>query len=284
MNWRKSSLKKLTSFKIGGKVDRFVVPGDEAELRKALVYARRRKCRVSVIGAGSNILAGESGFKGVLIRLSAADFSGIRIKGSLVECGSGLTLSRFLSEAKGHGLTGVEFLAGIPGTIGGALVMNAGAWGESIGGLTSYVRVMDYAGRVSVISRKNAGFSYRNSGLGKYIILGAGFKLKKSRKKAVASKIKKYLENRAKSQDNSLPNAGCVFKNPPLCSAGLLIDACGLKGLRSKGAVVSRKHANFILNAGGAKSADVLKLISVIRKAVKRKFGVELEPELKIWK
>jgi len=284
MNWRKSSLKKLTTFKIGGKVDHFIEPRDEAELRRALLFAKRWRKKVFVIGAGSNILAPDRGLTGVVIRLSSADFSKMSVKGNIIECGAGAYLARFLLTAKDSGLTGAEFLVGIPGTIGGALVMNAGGWGKGIGGLIKDIRVMDYNGSVSVIKKNNAGFSYRNSRLNRCIILDARFVLKKGKKSAISATIKKYLDYRRKSQDNSLPNAGCIFKNPAQGSAGMFIDACGLKGKRRAGAAVSVRHANFILNAERAKAKDVLKLIDLVSRNVKEKFGIKLEPEIRIWK
>ncbi|MCX5710162.1 MAG: UDP-N-acetylmuramate dehydrogenase [Candidatus Omnitrophica bacterium] len=284
MNWQKSSLKKLTTFKIGGKLDHFIEPRDEAELRAALLFAKRKRKKVFIIGAGSNILAPDRGLAGVVIRLRAADFSKINVKGNIIECGAGVYLARFLSAAKDFGLTGAEFLVGIPGTIGGALVMNAGGWGKGIGGLVKDILVMDYNGRVKIIKSKEAGFSYRNSKLNRCIILGARFTLKKGRKSTISASIKKYLDYRRKSQDNSLPNAGCIFKNPAQGSAGLFIDACGLKGMRRAGALVSERHANFILNAGGAKAKDVLKLIDLVSHKVNDEFGIKLEPEIRIWK
>ncbi|MCX5710385.1 MAG: UDP-N-acetylmuramate dehydrogenase [Candidatus Omnitrophica bacterium] len=284
MNWQKSSLKKLTTFKIGGKIDHFVEPRDESELRDALLFAKCKRKKVFVIGAGSNILAPDRGLSGVIIRLKAADFSKISVKGNVIECGSGVYLNRFLSAAKNSGLTGAEFLVGIPGMIGGALIMNAGGWGKGIGGLVKDIRIMDYNGRVKIIKKSIAGFSYRNSKLNRYIILGARFILKKGKKSAISATIKKYLDYRRKSQDNSLPNVGCIFKNPAQGSAGMFIDACGLKGKRCAGAVVSERHANFILNARGAKAKDVLKLIDLVSHKVKEEFGIKLEPEIRIWK
>jgi UDP-N-acetylmuramate dehydrogenase len=284
MNWQKNSLKKLTSFKIGGKISRFIEPKDEAELREILYFCRRHKLKALLIGAGSNILASERAIKDAVMRLSSAYFSRVKVSNNEIECGAGSPLGKLLNAAKNHGLSGAEFLAGIPGTVGGALIMNAGAWGASIGDLVKDIRVMDYAGKISHISRKKAGFIYRNSNLGGFIILSARFRLIRRNKAAVTAKIKKYLENRAKSQDNSLPNAGCVFKNPALCSAGMLIDACGLKGKMSGGAVISGKHANFILNAGRARAADVLRLMRLAQGKVKKRFGVDLEPEIRLWK
>jgi len=284
MNWQKSSLKKLTTFKIGGKIARFIEPKDEPELREALIFGRRHKLKIFILGAGSNILASDRGVKGIVIRLSSALFTQIKVSGNEIEAGSGVPLGRFLSVAKKHKLGGAEFLAGIPGTVGGALFMNAGAWGRDIGDLVKDIRTMDYAGREKIISKKSAGLTYRSSNLAKFIILSARFKLAKQNRTAAADKIKKYLENRAKSQDNSLPSAGCIFKNPAQCSAGLLIDACGLKGKKCVGAVISPKHANFILNTGRAKAADVLRLIAKVQKKVKEQFGIELKPEIKIWK
>jgi UDP-N-acetylmuramate dehydrogenase len=215
--------------------------------------------------------------------LSSPFFQQIFFMRNIVSAGSGLLLSRLVSQACLRGLSGIEFLAGIPGTLGGALVMNAGAWGGNIGELVQDIRVMDYKGRFKVLSQKDAEFSYRESALGKYIILAARLKLRCARRAAVRKRIEENLSRRRQTQDTSLPSAGCIFKNPAGESAGKLIELCGLKGKAVGGARVSLKHANFILNSAGAKATDVLNLMGLIRREVKNKFKVNLEPEIKIW-
>lgn len=276
-------LKEHTTFRIGGKAKVFASPKDEASLRKLLIYAKKSGSEIFILGAGSNILAADSGVRGLVIKLDSPAFTKLKFHGNKACSGSGLRLARLIREARRRSLSGVEQLTGIPGTVGGALVMNAGAWGRCIGDSVKEVRVMDYNGKIRVIRRDGAGFVYRDSKLGKYIVLEAVLKLAKSDKGKICGSIKKILAQRRQSQDNTLPNAGCVFKNPVKDSAGRLIDACGLKGRRIGRAAISQKHANFILNSGNARSADVLKLLELARRAVKNRFKVTLEPEIKLW-
>ncbi|MDD4895102.1 MAG: UDP-N-acetylmuramate dehydrogenase, partial [Candidatus Omnitrophica bacterium] len=184
-----------------------------------------------------------------------------------------------------RGLSGAEFLAGIPGTIGGALVMNAGIAKDncSIKKLVENVTVMDYNGNIKVLNKKDLKFGYRESGLSKYIILSALLKFNKKSKKHIRDTIKAYLEYRKLTQDLSKPSAGCIFRNPPGNSAGRLIDLCGLKGKKVGKVAVSGKHANFIVNLGNGSASDVLKLAGFIRKRVKNQFNINLIPEIKIW-
>jgi len=187
----------------------------------------------------------------------------------------------------------MEFLAGIPATLGGALVMNAGISEKtknqkpkikSIGDLVEAVTVMDYNGNIKTLDREEIKFGYRTSSLSKYIILSAIIKLTKGNIREIEDKIKVYLGYRRVAQDLPFANAGCIFKNPKRYQAGRLIDACGLKGKRIGDACVSNKHANFILNLGRARFSDVLRLMGLIKRRVKNKFNIDLEPEIKIWR
>lgn len=277
-------LADLTSFKIGGKAKFFFEPKDLESLQEALASAKKAKVKVFILGAGSNILAGDSGVDGMVIKLSGRDFKGLDNQGTCITAGSGLKLNQLILFARAKGLSGLEFLAGIPGTLGGALAGNAGAWGKSIGERVKEVSVLDYNGRPKLLAGRNLRFAYRKSNLNKYVILSAKLKLHAADKDKIAIKIKEYLLRRGKTQGNSLPNAGCVFKNPAKNPAGLLIDACGLKGKRKGGALISSIHANFILNASKAKSSDVLSLMDLMRKKVKERFKINLQPEIKIWR
>ncbi len=279
----KEPLNRHTTFKIGGPAGFFIEPIDAADLKLLLASAKKYKIPILVIGAGSNILISDKGIRGIVLRLNAALFRRIFIKRNCLEAGSGTTLRQLIKLTQEHGLSGVEFLAGIPGTLGGALAMNAGAWGKNIGDLLQKATVMDYNGNIKIVSKKDMRFGYRKSSLAKYIILSASIKLIKENKKEIKDNIKKYLECRRNRQDASLPNAGCIFKNPHRISAGRLIDLCGLKGKRVGGAVVSLRHANFILNYKRAHARDVIKLMALIKKRVKHKFNINLEPEIKIW-
>lgn len=286
-------LKRHTSFRIGGPARFFCEPKDASELKLLINRAKRYNISVLVIGSGSNILAADAGVEALVIRLSAAFFRKISIRNGIIESGSGVTLGALLMRAARRGFSGAEFLAGIPGTVGGALAMNAGITAEdrrqkteirAIGDLAESVTVMDRNGRIKKLEKKDLRFSYRKSNLGKFIVLNARFKLKKQNKRLIRNRISGYLDLRKDKLDLSHPSAGCIWRNPPHDSAGRLIDACGLKGKKIGGACVSRKHANFILNRNNAGSGDVLKLMALIRKKVKNKFNLILEPEIKIWK
>lgn len=293
MNWPKDLSKKIktkirladfTSFKIGGEAKFFFEPAGLEDLQKVLVAAKKFGIKVFILGAGSNLLVSDSGVSGIVIKLKGKDFQGIDKQGSCIIVGSGVRLSRLILFSQENSLSGLEFLTGIPGTLGGALAGNAGAWGKSIGELVRQVFVLDYNGRPRIINQKELKFAYRKSGLNKYIIISATLRLGNSDSKQITRKIKEYLLQRRKTQYTGFPNAGCVFKNPNKKSAGFLIDRCGLKGKIKGGASVSKTHANFILNSGKAKSADVLALMDLIKKKVKSKFKVELSSEIRIWK
>jgi UDP-N-acetylmuramate dehydrogenase len=241
-----------------------------------------------VIGAGSNILASDQGLVGLTLSLVLPYFKKINFRGNLVEVGAGCTLARLIQQALAWELGGAEFLVGIPGTVGGALAMNAGiterSKTKSIGDLVESVSAMDYNGSLKKIDRKDIRSGYRDTNLAKYIILSAKLKLKKQNQKTSIGRIEKYLSLRRANQDYAYPSAGCVFKNPRGYSAGRLIDLCGLKGRRIGDAAVSLKHANFIVNLRQARAKDVLKLMGLLKKEVKNKFNIELESEIKIWK
>lgn len=248
-----------------------------------LDLAKRYKISLLVIGSGSNILVNDRGRKEIVLRLNSPFFKSIDFKGNDCQVGAGALLSQLLRVCQQRGLSGLEFLAGIPGTVAGALAMNAGAHGKSIADALKQVEVIDKNGNIKILKRKELNFGYRTSGLTRYIIIRALIKLTRNQKKNIDRRIKKYLAYRKLTQDYTFPSAGCVFKNPKGNYAGKLIDLCGLKGKSIGRASVSRKHGNFILNTGGAKAADVLQLIGYIRRKVKRTFRVSLVPEIKIW-
>jgi len=302
MNWQKSLKSKIldseplsshTTFRIGGPAEFFIRPRDIDDLERLLNSVKIYKMSFRVIGAGSNILISDRGLEGVTVSLNSPYFRNIHFRNNRVEVGAGKPLNQFIDNLKNRGLRGAEFLAGIPGTIGGALAMNAGiTWKvtsqesgvRSIADLVETVTVMDYNGKIKNLDKKDIRFDYRSSGLSKYIILRCSLKLKKAKKKIIDKRIKEYLKVRKINQDYSHPSAGCVFKNPRGYSAGRLIDLCGLKGRRIGDAAISLKHANFIINLGNARASDVFKLMGLIRRTVKNKFGINLEPEIKIWK
>lgn len=276
-------LKRHTTFKVGGKAEVFIEPRDKDDLKSALRLAKEHGLAVFILGRGSNILAADKGIKGAVLKLSAPFFKRTTFKNNRLYAGSGALLAGIISSCLKRGLSGTEFLSGIPGTLGGALAMNAGTAGRDIGSLVRKVEVMDYRGNTRSLGSKEIKFAYRKSSLAPGIILGAELQLKKEKPAGIRKRINDCLKRRRLTQDLSWPSAGCVFKNPRGDFAGRLIDACGLKGRRSGGARVSLRHANFIINTGNARATDILKLIEGIKKEVHSRFGVVLEPEIKIW-
>jgi len=293
MNWWKNlkgkvrlkeSLKAHTTFRIGGPAKYFVEPKGIDDLRLLLNLVKRYKISTLVIGAGSNILINDKGIDGVVLRLNSPSFKKFSLKNNHLEVGAGCLLSKVVLLTKEYSLSGIEFLTGIPGTVGGALVMNAGVSDKNISDVVENVKVMDYNGNIKTLNKKDIKFGYRTSNLSKYIILSVCIKLIKKNKEEIQNRIKRYSDYRRATQDLSWPSAGCIFKNPTQDAAGRLIDLCGLKGKRRGDACISQRHANFILNQGKARAEDILKLMDLVRIEVKKKFNITLEAEIKIWK
>jgi UDP-N-acetylmuramate dehydrogenase len=271
-----------TTWGIGGPAELWVEPLSESELIKVLDHARKHNKSVSVVGAGSNVLADDRGVSGIILRLSAPAFCRMDSDECFVTAGAGVPLGRFVSFCAGRSLSGAEGLVGIPGTVGGALMMNAG-YGCTIGDIVIEIRLMNRNGRISTVSAENIKFGYRRSGLEGNIILDAKFKLLRSSKNVILESCRELMRHKQATQPLNAKSAGCVFKNPMSGQpAGKLIDICGLKGARSGGALVSGKHANFIVNAGSATARDVTELIERVRKTVLERTGVELEPEIRM--
>ncbi|MCX5695546.1 MAG: UDP-N-acetylmuramate dehydrogenase [Candidatus Omnitrophica bacterium] len=290
MNWPKElkvrvnyPLKNKTTFRIGGPAQFFSEPKDIPELKLLLELSRKKKLPVYILGAGSNLLISDKGVRGLVIQLGALRFKDIARENGFIRAGSAVLLGRLIRFAQGESLQGLEFLAGIPGTLGGALAMNAGCWGHNIGDLVKEAQVLGKDGRLRTLSAKQIRFAYRKSSLADYIILSARLKAKKGSQAGIKKNINKYLTARRLTQDLTWPNAGCIFKNPRNKSAGSLIDLCGLKGRNIGGAFISQRHANFILNKKKASSGDVLRLMRLIKKQVSNKFNLILHPEIKIW-
>ena len=271
-------MSKHTTFKIGGPVDIWAQPEDMESLSEILNLCRQDNLPVMAIGNGSNLLIKDKGFKACVINMGADNFKGIKIDDNSVTVGAGFNLPKLLNALCEKGLSGLESLAGIPATVGGALAMNA----SGIGDFVQAVTAVDKNGQIVNLEKKGLIFRYRGSNLEKYIILKAKLKLKNSGTKAIRDKMKGYLSEKIKKQELSKPSAGCVFKNPEGDSAGRLIDASGLKGKNVNGAFVSTKHANFIINMGNARCDDVLKLMDIVRGKVKKDHGISLEPEIKV--
>lgn len=282
------SLAKHTSFRIGGPAEYFVEVANKSELANLLKIAKKYSLNIYLLGAGTNLLVKDRGIRGLVIRL-LGDFRKIQFKNRLVFVGAGVGLPQLLKVSAEHNLGGIEFLAGIPGTVGGALVMNAGNPKEGIGDLVDSVEIMKPNGKIQILEKKDLHFSYRKSNFPKNsFLLSCWLRLKKSKKETIIKVVKERLKERWEKQPRGY-SAGSVFKNPPADSAGScrttaggLIEKAGLKGVKYGGAYISEKHANFILNRGNAKAKDVLYLIRKIKNTVKNKFGVDLDLEIKI--
>lgn len=280
-------LSKHTSFRIGGPADLWIFPKDLSDIKNILTFCDSHSIPVTTIGGGTNLLISNGGIRGVVLNLERG-FSDINIKGEHVVCGAGALLSKLLKQVAKEALTGLEFAAGIPGTVGGAVAMNAGvktilnSKHTAIGNLVESVKVIDMNGNVSELKKEDLRFGYRKSNLSEYIILEVKLKLKRDNEKEINGRISRLLEHKKSTQVLDIPSAGCIFKNPDRYSAGRLIDEAGLKELAVGDAQVSEKHANFIVNNGNASAQDVLELIKKTKLTVFEKTGVELEEEIKI--
>lgn len=272
-----------TSWKIGGPAEVFAEPRGIDDLVLLMKYARRYGLPLTVIGAGTNILVGDGGISGIVVKVGGG-LADLKLDGSLVTAGGGVRLARLASAARDAGLGKFEFLAGIPGTVGGAVVMNAGANGSSVGDLVAGVTCVDSAGDIIRLDRGRLNWGYRSSGLqgSDLIVVEAVFEGIPRERELIARDMEKYLNSRNSSQPLEYPNSGSIFKNPPGGFAGKLIQEAGCRGMRIGGAQVSEKHANFIVNLGGAKSGEVLELISAVRDRVLEKYGISLEMEVKV--
>ena len=251
------------------------------ELQKIYRFALNNKIPFLILGGGSNVLIGDKGFAGIVARLTG-DFCEHKFRNETVYAGAGDRIAALVNDCTEKGLSGLEGLAGIPGTIGGALISNAGTSLGWIEDAVKDVEVLSASGKVRRLSREKIKFFYRSSNLEGKIVVGAVFHLKKAPKNDIVNKITELMRRRQETQPTGTWNAGSVFKNPPEDSAGRLIEACGLKGLAFGGAEVSGKHANFIINNGSAKASDVRALIAAVHTKVKEKFGIELDLEIKL--
>lgn len=273
----KVSIKDYTTYKLTGKMKLFV-PKDISELKEIL-----KKDRCKIIGNGSNLIIDKS-YDKTLVKLQ--HFDDINICGNIVDVGSGYSLSKLSRKCADNALSGLEFACGIPGTVGGAIYMNAGAYGHEIFDVLNSITVLDEKLQIIEICKKDLKSSYRNSLLkdNNYICLKAQFKLIKKEPKLIKKDIIDIMEDRRKKQPLEYPSAGSVFKNPKGYSAGRLIEKSGLKGLSVNDASISEKHANFIINKGNASSDDVIKLINIIKDKIKKEYGIDLELEQEILK
>ncbi len=282
-------LSNYTTFKIGGSVDLLLEPETKESLAELIRLIRGDYAKWRVLGGGSNLLVSDDRISEPVIYLRNFDLLRIlSIQGETIKLhvGAGLKTKKLLAFCLGCGFAGCEFLAGIPGTIGGAIVQNAGTPVGCMADIVSSVEVITPEGKCEWYDyKKDFSPSYRNSNIpDDFIVISAILLLAKSTAEKVESRVRTVMKQRLESQPLGKPSAGCVFKNPsPHISAGFLIDKCGFKGFRIGGAMVSEKHANWIINTGGATFSDVMAVIERIKREVKKTAGVELEEEINIW-
>ena len=272
---------KHTSFRIGGPADVLAQPGNEAELAELLKRAAHHAVPVTLVGNGSNLLVRDKGIRGLVIKLSNL-FSSITVAGNVLTFGSGISLAMASKKAASLSLSGLEFAVGIPGTIGGAVYMNAGAYDGEMAKVVTSVQVMDRQGQSSQLKADELDFSYRhtalqNSGL---IVTSVTVSLQPGEAESIKAKMDDFSQRRIAKQPLELPSAGSMFKRPVGYFAGTLIEQTGLKGYTVGGAQVSQKHAGFVVNVGGATAKDVLQLIRDVQDRVLAAQGVQLEPEV----
>ena len=274
-------MKKHTSFRIGGPADLMALPQAEAELDALLQKAAEYKVPVTLIGNGSNLLVRDKGIRGLVIKLGNM-LSEITACGDTITFGSGVSLAMASRKAAELSLSGMEFAVGIPGSIGGAVYMNAGAYDGDMSKVVTSVRVMDRAGKVSELEAAKLDFGYRHTALqgSGLIVVAVTVKLTPGDKEAINTKMADFSNRRLTKQPLEFPSAGSMFKRPPGYFAGTLIDQTGLKGYTVGGAQVSTKHAGFVVNIGNATASDVLQLISDVQDKVFAAHGVHLEPEV----
>lgn len=276
-------MKNHTSFKIGGAADLYVTVNDMRQLCAAVDFADKNAIPLFILGNGSNLLVSDEGIRGAVLRLGGG-FCNIGFnQNGTIHCGTGAQLSKLCSFALENSLTGLEFAWGIPGSVGGAVFMNAGAYGGEMKDVVVSCEHMSMGGERGEFSREKLDFAYRRSvySRGGYIITGVNLRLEKGDKSEIEAKMKDLMGRRKDKQPLEYPSAGSVFKRPEGYFAGSLIEQCGLKGAQVGGAQVSPKHAGFIVNVGGASCSDVLTLIENIQKKVRKDTGVDLECEVR---
>jgi len=279
---RNEPMAKHTTLRVGGPADMYVEPASEEDLAVVVKCCSGRDVPFFMIGRGSNLLVRDGGFRGVVICLSHANFSRIEVADGRLRCGAGAKLKNVAVEARRQGLSGMEFLEGIPGSVGGALRMNAGAMGGATFEVVESVRLMDFDGNVRELTPKEMSVEYRGCGtLKNHIALGAVFKGRPDSQESIVQRMSAFSRKRWTSQP-AAPSAGCMFKNPETIPAGKLIDELGLKGTRVGGAVVSAEHGNFLVNDGNATARDVLELIALLKRRAKAERGIKLQVEVEI--
>ena len=280
--YKEEPMKKHTTFRVGGNADYFIVPKTIEEVKNVVALCKETDMPYYILGNGSNLLVSDKGYRGVIIQIYK-EMNEICIEGDQIKVQAGALLSKIGSAALEAGLTGFEFASGIPGTIGGAVVMNAGAYGGEMKDVLEEVTALTPGGEAIVLRKEELELGYRTSIIAKkdYIVLEAKLKLEKGEKDAIKGRMDELKLQRTTKQPLEYPSAGSTFKRPEGYFAGKLIQDAGLRGFQVGGAQVSEKHCGFVINKDHATAADVWELMCQVRAIVKEKFGVELEPEVK---
>lgn len=276
-------MKNHTSFKVGGNADIFFEPEDIKQLIEFIKYVKENNIPYYLMGNGTNMIVSDEGMRGAIIKLGEK-MSAIEITEDRVSAQCGAKLPEVARFAAANSLAGLEFASGIPGSIGGAATMNAGAYNSEIKDVAEKVEILDANLEYKVLQNREMDFGYRKSVVEKYgyIVLGCTFKLKKANKSDIKMLMDDYTERRQSKQPLELPSAGSVFRRPEGYYTGKLIEDAGLKGMSIGGAQISEKHCGFIVNKGDATAKDIYNLIKHIQKTVYERFGVKLEPEVKL--
>ncbi|NUQ81326.1 MAG: UDP-N-acetylmuramate dehydrogenase [Bacteroidetes bacterium] len=272
-------LAHYSSLKLGGPADVFLLPKSRNDVVEAVRWINKYRYQHYILGYGTNVLISDSGFRGVVVRI-ADQLTDIRFEGKEVYAEAGASLPLLVLETLKQGLAGLESLGGVPGTVGGALLMNAGAYGSEIFDVVKTVDVVRGT-RLMTLKREEVRFEYRKTNLDHDFILGTLLVLKQGDREALMERRKELLKKRRDTQPLELPNAGSIFKNPPGQYAGQLIESCGLKGYRIGGVSVSEKHANFLVNDQSGTAEDLIRLIEYVTRIVYEKHGIRLEMEVK---
>jgi len=275
-------LRHFTSMKVGGPADSVLFPKNTDELKKVVRYARRKKIPFLILGKGTNLVVRDKGVRGWVINLTQG-MKKIRMDGEVVEAEAGSSLQRLVQFSVQKELTGLEPFSGIPGTVGGGVAMNAGAWGAELKDVLLSVTFMKEDGEIMERSRSRLRFSYRGLVIpSSWIIVKGRFRLKKGKKEDIRERVRSYSEMRKRKQPLDYPSAGSVFKNPNEGPAGKWIEEAGLKGFRIGQAMVSERHANFIINLGKAKAEEVIRLMEFVERKIYERKGISLEREVKV--
>ena len=276
-------MSRHTTFRVGGPADFFVTPKAKEEVRDVIRICKEAGMPYYIIGNGSNLLVSDAGYRGVIVQIYK-EMNEVKVEGDLVKAQAGALLSGIAAKALGAELSGFEFASGIPGTIGGACVMNAGAYGGEMKDVLESVTVLTGEGKIIELGRNELELGYRTSVIAKkgYIVLGAALKLECGDGEKIKTYMDELKEKRVTKQPLEYPSAGSTFKRPEGYFAGKLIEDAGLRGYRVGDAQVSEKHCGFVVHRGKATCAEVLQLIEEVQKKVKEQFGVQLEPEVRI--